>query len=103
MSHASGKVIFKDGTERFAEYNGTGDYMYNLTYETTNERNDKWRQPGSEPDCKHEHVEDVILQSSYGCGMTWKGKCCKDCGWIIEGTDPYADDTLDELHYDEKY
>ena len=43
MSHASGKVIFKDGTERFAEYNGSGDYMYNLTYETTNERNDKWR------------------------------------------------------------
>lgn len=25
MSHASGKVIFKDGTERFAEYDGSGD------------------------------------------------------------------------------
>lgn len=95
MSHASGTVTFKDGTVRFAEYNGSGDYMYNFTYKTTNERNNNWRKPGKEPNCKHDYVEDVVIHSSYGYGMTWTGKCCKKCGWIIEGEDPYADNVKD--------
>ena len=43
MSHASGKVKFKDGTIRYVEYNGTCDSIYPLSYKTKKEMNDNWR------------------------------------------------------------
>ena len=96
MSHASGEVRFKDGTIRYVEYNGTSDIMNELSYETKKEMHNKWRKEYEEPNCKHEHVEDVELYTSYGDGITWQGKCCKDCGWITEGTDPYQEGSEEE-------
>ena len=95
MSHASGKVRFKDGTIRYVEYNGTCDFMYPLSYKTKKEMNDNWRgEFPKEPNCEHEHehVERVELYTSYGGGSTWEGECYKDCGWITKGRDPYEED-----------
>ncbi|MDU6995967.1 MAG: hypothetical protein E6356_13990 [Terrisporobacter othiniensis] len=97
MSHASGEVRFKDGTIRYVEYNGTSDFMHSLSYETKQEMDDNWRELPEEPKCEHRHIEDVELYSSYGYGFTWEGKCCKDCGWIVEGEDPYQEEN--ELEY----
>lgn len=96
MSNCSGKVIFKDGTVRHSEYYGTSDIMCPLSYKTREEMNDNWRKWPEEPECKHENIEEVELYSSYGNGFSWEGKCCKDCGWIAEGTNPYKEDEYED-------
>ena len=93
MSHVIGEIRFKDGTIRYAEYNGTSDIMNSLSYNTIKDVNDNWRKPYKEPNCNHEHIEDVEL---YGNGITWNGECCKDCGWIINGENPYEDELREE-------
>ena len=91
MSNAIGKVIFKDNTVRYAEYNGTTDILYPLSYKTYDEFIKNRLIYPEEPNCEHKNVETVTLHSDYGSGFSWIGECCKDCGWITKDNNPYQE------------
>lgn len=101
MSHSNGTVKFEDGTIRYVEYNGTDDIMYPLSYKTENEMDENWRKIPEEPNCKHNNREPVELYAAYGGGISWQGECCKYCGWITQGRNPYfsEDEYMDHLYF----
>lgn len=78
MSHASGSILFKDGTIKHYEYDGTADVVISHLYDTMQEVHDNWRK-GTWIDCSCGDEEDVEVYTSYGYGSCFKGKACKKC------------------------
>lgn len=95
MSHASGKVKFKDDKIMHYEYDGTSDWCIPKLYDTHEEMRNNWRKyEYEEIHCEHD-LEDIEIYSDYGNGFYWKGKACRKCNMIIEGLNPYpCDDSI---------
>lgn len=96
MSHASGTVTFPDGEIYHFEYDGTSDITLPELYSSGEELEENWRKKLNWDDINQRRnrgeksSEDVVLFSSYGGGVTYKGRASK-CEKIV---------LWDEITYD---
>src|SRR5215831_6808585 len=84
MSHASGAVLFLDGTIKFFEYNGTVDICQPKLFSTKEELSNNWR-TNDWPQCNdtnHIH-QKVRIATTYGAGFSWNGFACLDCNCLV--------------------
>lgn len=97
MSHSEGNVTFQDGEVFYFEYNGTCDIAVPKLYKTVEEMRNNWRR-GSKDTCECEG-EEVKIYTTYGRGIEWMGKACKDHMCITAGRDPFEEKDFEDPPY----
>lgn len=99
MSHAGGKVKFKDNTIMHFEYNGTSDVVIPKMYHTKEEVIANWRNHEYDDMYKCAHIEeDVEIAHTYGHGSTMSGRACRKCNCITFDYENYLE-RLDALEW----
>lgn len=85
MSHSIGEIEFKDGTNKFFEFDETTYVATRKIYDTIEEVRSHWREWLEEPICNHEE-ENVIL--CVDNETKWASKVCRKCGFITGDIQP---------------
>lgn len=99
MSHAEGQCRFPDGTVKFFEYNGTGNWCLRRLRDTREELVEHWRtDANAEAECTCGQEVPVVLAHNYAYGHYYPGRACLGCMAIThDPLAPWADDvTVDE-------
>lgn len=96
MSHAYGKVFFKDGHVLHYEYDGTSDVVLNPLHDTAKEVFNLWRQYKPVRYCTCGLSEPVFIYTDYGFGFYWRGRACRHCKLVTDGFEPF--DIEDVVH-----
>jgi poly(3-hydroxybutyrate) depolymerase len=79
MSTAWGQIRFDDGEVLFASYQGVTDSM--CTRLTVNRD-----EAGGYASCDCDQGEDVELATDYGGGHSWRGRACRHCRAVVDGS-----------------